>query len=66
VEYDGYAGPKRLWTGGSDGIGASTRLPRAIVGDALSRERTRTPVQLKAHTWRGQSCAGARFTGFLS
>lgn len=30
--YDEYAGPKRLWTGGSDGIGASTWLPRAIVG----------------------------------
>jgi hypothetical protein len=32
VEYDEYAGPKRLWTGGSDGIGASTWLPRAMCG----------------------------------
>jgi hypothetical protein len=49
------------------------------VWDALSREPTRTPVQLKAHTWRGQRALAvflgsrekplgflARSTGFLS
>ena len=32
MAYDEYAGPERLWTGGSDGIGASTWLPRAMCG----------------------------------
>ena len=58
MEYDEYAAPKCLWTGGSDGIGASTWLPRAMCGGcAVEAAYTDAGAAQGAHLARSP-CAG--------
>jgi hypothetical protein len=58
VEYDEYAAPKCLWTGGSDGIGASTWLPRTMCGGcAVEAAYTDAGAAQGAHLARSP-CAG--------